>query len=96
MIMPMHFGIMCEKLWHTGYSLVLAKFLSREFFVLDRGYGDLNRIGFGLWPCVEFLLYDDHDSPGVLLTKGGHVVWIPIAARTRSMQTKSPDLKVQA
>ena len=25
----------------------------------------------------------DHDLPGVLLKKGGHVVWTPIAARTR-------------
>ena len=33
---------------------------------------------------VEFLLCDCHDSPGALLKKDGHVVWTPIAARTRS------------
>ena len=30
------------------------------------------------------LICDRHDSPGALLTKDGHVVWTPIAARTRS------------
>ena len=33
---------------------------------------------------IEFLLCNDHDSPGLLLKKGGHVVWTPIAARTKS------------